>query len=209
LRGGFPDSLLAQSDAHSLRWRRDFIRTYLERDIPQFGRRIAAETLRRFWTMLAHRQGAPLNMAELARNVGVDAKTAAHHVDLLLEVPRGRLWAVEVKRSMAPAATRGFHEACADLKPVRRFVAYRGDERYPLRDGVEPCRSRRSRGSWRRSVDVYERDSVARVVVVRFGDARSRGGPGACDEPAAQVTPPCAPASQGSAGNATMPQEQR
>jgi hypothetical protein len=67
----------------------------------------------------------------------VDAKTAAHHVDLLLELPRGRLWAVEVKRSMAPAATRGFHEACADLKPVRRFVAYPGDERYPLRDGVE------------------------------------------------------------------------
>ncbi len=48
LRGGFPDSLLAESDEQSLRWRRDFIRTYLERDIPQFGPRIAAETLRRF-----------------------------------------------------------------------------------------------------------------------------------------------------------------
>jgi hypothetical protein len=48
LRGGFPESLLAASDALSLRWRRDFIRTYLERDIPQFGPRITAETLRRF-----------------------------------------------------------------------------------------------------------------------------------------------------------------
>ena len=54
LRGGFPDSLLAASDAASLRWRMDFIRTYLERDIPQLGPRIPAETLRRFWTMLAH-----------------------------------------------------------------------------------------------------------------------------------------------------------
>ena len=58
LRGGFPESLLAESEEKSLRWRQDFIRTYLERDIPYFGPRIAAETLRRFWTMLAHRQGA-------------------------------------------------------------------------------------------------------------------------------------------------------
>lgn len=54
LRGGFPDSLLAPSPSRSLRWRQDFIRTYLERDVPQFGPPIAAETLRRFWTMLAH-----------------------------------------------------------------------------------------------------------------------------------------------------------
>lgn len=59
LRGGFPESLLAESEEKSMRWRQDFIRTYLERDMPQFGPRIAAETLRRFWTMLAHRQGAP------------------------------------------------------------------------------------------------------------------------------------------------------
>ncbi len=86
LRGGFPESLLAQSDEQSLRWRRDFIRTYLERDIPQFGTRIAAETLRRFWTMLAHRQGAPLNVAELARSLGVDTKTAGRYVDLLVDL---------------------------------------------------------------------------------------------------------------------------
>ncbi len=76
LRGGFPSSLLAPSDARSLQWRDNFIRTYLERDIPQFGPRIAAETLRRFWTMLAHHQGGLLNVAQLARNLGVDVKTA-------------------------------------------------------------------------------------------------------------------------------------
>ena len=65
LRGGFPQSLTAPSDARSLRWRENFIRTYLERDIPQFGPRIAAETLRRFWTMLAHHQGGLLNVAQL------------------------------------------------------------------------------------------------------------------------------------------------
>jgi predicted AAA+ superfamily ATPase len=63
LRGGFPESLLAASDDASLRWRIDFVRTYLERDIPQLGPRIPAETLRRLWTMLAHQQGGLLNAA--------------------------------------------------------------------------------------------------------------------------------------------------
>ncbi|MDI1245097.1 MAG: ATP-binding protein [Rhodoferax sp.] len=83
LRGGFPESLSAPSDARSLRWRKNFIRTYLERDIPQFGPRIAADTLRRFWTMLAHHQGGLLNVAQLARNIGVDVKTAQSYIDLL------------------------------------------------------------------------------------------------------------------------------
>lgn len=83
LRGGFPESLTAPSDARSLRWRQTFIRTYLERDIPQFGPRIAADTLRRFWTMLAHHQSGLLNVAQLARNIGVDAKTAHSYIDLL------------------------------------------------------------------------------------------------------------------------------
>jgi predicted AAA+ superfamily ATPase len=225
LRGGFPESLLAKSDEQSLRWRRDFIRTYLERDIPQFGPRIAAETLRRFWIMLAHRQGAPLNVAELARNMGVDAKTAGRYVDLLvdlllarrlppwhanvgkrlvkaprlflrdgglvhallgiadleallahpvvggswegfvienllaaapegteasyyrtsggaeidllLHLPGRERWAVEVKRGTAPRADRGFHAACSDLRPNRRYVVYPGSERFPLGQGVE------------------------------------------------------------------------
>ncbi|MCX6841710.1 MAG: ATP-binding protein [candidate division WOR-3 bacterium] len=225
LRGGFPDSLLAKNDASSLRWRQDFIRTYLERDIPQFGPRIAAETLRRFWTMLAHRQGSLLNVTDLARSLGVDAKTAAHYLDLLVDLllvrrlppwhanvgkrliksprvflrdsgilhallaiadldgllahpvlgaswegfvienllsvapaglmgyyyrtsggaeidlllvfPDGERWAVEVKRSLKPKLERGFHEACADLKPARRFLVYPGAERYPLAADVE------------------------------------------------------------------------
>lgn len=86
VRGGFPDSLLAPDNARSLRWRQDFIRTYLERDIPQFGPRIAAETLRRFWGMLAHHQGGLLNTAQFARNLGVDAKTVAGYLDLLVDL---------------------------------------------------------------------------------------------------------------------------
>lgn len=86
LRGGFPESLLAASDAASLRWRVDFIRTYLERDIPQFGPRIPAETLRRLWTMLAHSQGGLLNAAALARALAVDGKTVAAYIDLLVDL---------------------------------------------------------------------------------------------------------------------------
>ncbi len=86
LRGGFPDSLLTGSDAISLKWRQDFIRTYLERDIPQLGPRIPAETLRRFWTMLAHNQGELLNAAKLAAALGVDGKTVARYLDLLVDL---------------------------------------------------------------------------------------------------------------------------
>jgi predicted AAA+ superfamily ATPase len=86
VRGGFPDSFLAKSEIRSLRWRQDFIRSYLERDIPQFGPRIATETLRRFWGMLAHHQGGLLNSAELARNLGIDNKTAASYLDLLINL---------------------------------------------------------------------------------------------------------------------------
>lgn len=86
LRGGFPESLLADSDAASLRWRTDFIRTYLERDVPQLGPRIPAETLRRLWTMLAHQQGGLLNAAALARALAVDGKTVASYLDLLVDL---------------------------------------------------------------------------------------------------------------------------
>lgn len=58
-------------------------------------------------------------------------------IDLLLELPRGERWAVEIKRSVAPAPTRGFHEASADIKPQRRFIVYPGEERFPLGQGVE------------------------------------------------------------------------
>jgi predicted AAA+ superfamily ATPase len=220
VRGGFPRSFLADNDELSLEWRRDFIRTYLERDIPQFGSRIPAETLRRFWTMLAHNQAQMLNAARLAGGLGVDGKTVASYLDLLVDLllvrrlppwhrnvgkrlvrspkvyvrdsgiahallgirdkdfllghpvvgqtwesfvietllaaapdgteasfyrtatgnevdlvltlPGGKLWAVEIKRSSAPSVERGFHLACADLKPDKRFVVYSGNDRFPL-----------------------------------------------------------------------------
>lgn len=220
LRGGFPSSFLASSDVTSMKWRQDFIRTYLERDIPQFGPRVPAETLRRFWTMLAHDQASLLNAATLARGLGVDGKTVARYLDLLvdlllvrrlpawhrnagkrlvrspkvmvrdagvvhallgisskeqllghpvvghtwegfvtetliavapsdtqacfyrtsagaeidlvLSLPSGGLWAIEIKRSSAPTVEKGFHFACEDLKPKRRFVVYPGDETFPL-----------------------------------------------------------------------------
>lgn len=103
LRGGFPQSLLAEGDAASLRWRRDFIRTYLERDIPQLGPRIPAETLRRLWTMLAHQQGSLLNAAALARALAVDGKTIANYLDLLVDlllVRRLAPWHGNVKKRL-------------------------------------------------------------------------------------------------------------
>jgi uncharacterized protein len=86
VRGGFPRSWLADSEEHSVIWREHFIRTYLERDIPQLGPRIPAETLRRFWTMLAHAQGGLLNAAELARALAVDGKTVARYLDLMVDL---------------------------------------------------------------------------------------------------------------------------
>lgn len=83
LRGGFPDSFLAASDAASLRWRLNFINTYLERDVPQFGPRIPAITLRRLWTMLAHSQGGQLNVAQLGANLDIAATTTKRYIELL------------------------------------------------------------------------------------------------------------------------------
>lgn len=207
-----------------MEWRRNFIRTYLERDVPQFGSRIPAETLRRFWTMLAHNQSQMFNAASLARGLGVDGKTAASYLDLLVDLllvrrlpawhrnlgkrpvkspkvyvrdsgmahallgirdkesllghpvvgqtwesfvietliaaapdgteahyyrtatgtevdlvltlPGGKLWAIEIKRSSAPTVEPGFHVACDDLKVEKRFVVYSGDERFPLHAGT-------------------------------------------------------------------------
>ncbi|WP_461160412.1 ATP-binding protein [Sphingobium sp. TomMM35A] len=86
IRGGFPDSYLAGSDRSSQRWRQDFIRTYLEREIPAIGPRIPAETLRRFWTMLAHHQSGLLNASEFARSLGVTSQTVANYLDLLVDL---------------------------------------------------------------------------------------------------------------------------
>ena len=224
-RGGFPESFLAPDDDESARWRKDFIRTYLERDIPQLGPRIPAQTLRRFWTMLAHRQGGLLNTSELARGLDVAGPTAGRYLDLLVDLllvrrlppwtsnqgkrlvktPRiyvrdsgvvhallgiatindllghpaaggswegyvienligampelastgfyrtkggteidlvvdsgkGGLWAIEIKRSSVPKLSKGFHAACEDLKPARRFVVHGGRESFQMGGGIE------------------------------------------------------------------------
>ncbi len=228
VRGGFPDSFLAGDDGRSLTWRENFIRTYLERDVPQFGPRIPAETLRRFWTMLAHSQGGLFNAAALARGLGVDGKTISRYldlmvdlllvrrlspwhgnvgkrlvrspkvyvrdsglvhallglgakeeilghpvvgpswegfviesllsvapagteasfyrasggaeIDLVLTLPGRRPWAVEVKRSLNPRPSRGFHSASADVEPEAKFVVYPGGERYRIAEDIEALR---------------------------------------------------------------------
>lgn len=225
IRGGFPDSFLASSDLASAVWRENFIRTYLERDIPQLGPRIPTETLRRFWTMLAHAQGGLFNAAHFARGLAVEGKAVARYldlmvdlllvrrlppfhanvrkrlvkspkvyigdsgvvhallglddaeavlghpvaggswegfvvenllrvapertaasffrtaagaeIDLVLELPGGRRWAIEIKRGLAPRLDRGFHQARQDIEPERAFVVHSGQDRYPVADGVE------------------------------------------------------------------------
>jgi uncharacterized protein len=220
LRGGFPESLLGTSEQDSFDWRNDFIRTYLERDIPQLGPRIPAETLERFWTMLAHNQGTVLNAAHLGRNLEVSGVTIGRYldlmvdlllvrrlkpwtfnigkrlvrspkiyvrdsgithallnisnytnllghpvvggswegfvienimsvaplnvnpfyygtpggaeIDLILEFSSTEKWAIEIKRNSFPSISKGFHIACEELKPQRRFVVYSGKDRFPL-----------------------------------------------------------------------------
>lgn len=83
LRGGFPRALLASDLRSSLDWREAFIRTYLERDLPQLGINLPALTLRRFWTMLAHYHGQTWNSSEIARSLGVSDKTVSRYLDIL------------------------------------------------------------------------------------------------------------------------------
>jgi len=225
LRGGFPDSYLAASDEDSLALRRDFIRTYLEREVAVFGPRVPATTLERMWTMLAHRQGTMLNASMLARALEVSAQSVTRYIDLLADLlllrrlppfrtnvgkrlvkspkvyvrdsglvhallgitsleqlaghpvvgesweghvvetlvsvlpPRampyfyrtsagaeidlliehndGTRWAIEIKRSLSARVSRGFHLACADLKPARAFIVHAGDDRYPMSESLE------------------------------------------------------------------------
>jgi uncharacterized protein len=86
LRGGFPDSYLAETDKDSMMIRKDFIRTYLERDVPMFGPRIPAETMERLWTMLAHQQGSLLNASELGRALSVSTQSVTRYIDLLVDL---------------------------------------------------------------------------------------------------------------------------
>ena len=86
MRGGFPDSYATLDDQASHSWRQNFIRTYLERDIPQLGPRIPAATLMRFWTMLAHAQGELLNSSKLASSLGVESVTVSRYLDMMVDL---------------------------------------------------------------------------------------------------------------------------
>lgn len=91
LRGGFPESTLAESNRESVRWRRNFIRTFLERDIPQLGIRIPSKTLERLWRMCAHYHGQQLNQSSLGAALGISHTTIRSHLDLLAETFMVRL----------------------------------------------------------------------------------------------------------------------
>jgi uncharacterized protein len=200
LRGGFPESLQAATNADSLQWREDFIRTYLERDIPQFAPRVSPQILQTFWTMLAHHQATLLNVAQLARNLGVDTKTANSYINILCDlllVRRLQPWHTNMgkrlvktpktyirdtglmhsllfietndalaghptvgasweafcieticqqlpsnvqtyfyRTSATPKVERGFHHACADVNPARKFVIYPGIDSYRMSDDI-------------------------------------------------------------------------
>lgn len=225
VRGGFPDSYLAASEEDSYAYRRNFIRTYLERDVPQFGPRIPAETLERLWIMLAHSQGQFLNASRLAASLSVTAPTVSSYIDLLtdlllvrrlppfhantkkrlvkapriyvrdsgithallgiadynqlsghpvfgtswegfvienllsvaptrtaasfyrtsagaeidlvLELPGSKKWAIEIKSGLAPKLERGFYNALEDVAPDQSFVVYAGSGRYPVTKETE------------------------------------------------------------------------
>lgn len=101
VRGGFPRSFLADSEARSARWRHEFVRTFTERDLPQLGIGVPADTMRRFWTMLAHVHGHPLNAASLARAFGVSNMTVRRYADALsstLVVRRLRPWHANLRK---------------------------------------------------------------------------------------------------------------
>jgi predicted AAA+ superfamily ATPase len=103
VRGGFPDSFLARSEATSMEWRRAFVQTYLERDIPMLGPRIPAETLHRFWQMLAHGQGQLFHAAPLASGLGISGHTVARYLDVLTDlllVRRLQPWAGNLKKRL-------------------------------------------------------------------------------------------------------------
>ena len=105
-RGGFPESLLAPDDATSLEWRRAFIRSYLERDVPMFAPRMPAEAIGRLWTMLAHGQATPLKQSSLASALEVSTPAVSRYIDLLVDlllVRRLRPWSGNVRKRLVRA----------------------------------------------------------------------------------------------------------
>jgi predicted AAA+ superfamily ATPase len=103
VRGGFPESVLSDSNEESLVWRQSFVRSYLERDVPMFAPRMPAETIGRFWTMLAHGQASVLNQSRLASSLAVSVPAIARYIDLLVDlllVRRLRPWSGNVGKRL-------------------------------------------------------------------------------------------------------------
>lgn len=103
VRGGFPDSFLAETETESFEWRAAFIQTYLERDVPSLGPRVPAETLHRFWQMLAHNQGQLLNASQLAVGLGISGQTVARYLDIMVDlllVRRLQPWATNAGKRL-------------------------------------------------------------------------------------------------------------
>ena len=224
-RGGFPDSYLAASDDQSWDWRSDFIESYLEKDIPVMGAQVAAATIRRLWTMLAHSHGQRVNLSKFGESLGVSHTTVRHYldiltnfymlrqiqpwsgnskkrlvkspkiylrdtgimhrllhlpdmesllghpcigaswegfvieniiinlsnkwlysyyrtssqaeIDLVLEGPAQAVWAIEVKRALAPTPSKGFYLASNDIKATKKFIIYPGSDRFPMPGDIE------------------------------------------------------------------------
>ena len=132
LRGGFPRSYVARSSGESRRWRDDFIRTFLERDLPAFGNPLPSVTMRRFWTMLAHWHGQLWNAAEFARSFGVSHTTVGRYLDLLTShfvVRQVRPWFENVRKRQVRSpkvyiADSGILHALLDLNDRETLVSH-------------------------------------------------------------------------------------
>jgi uncharacterized protein len=106
LRGGFPESLLSPSLKSSVRWRQNFIRSYLKRDVPMFALNLSPALISRLWTMLANDQGALLNVSRIAKSLGISAPTVNRYIDLLLDlllVRRLNPWSVNLNKRLVRA----------------------------------------------------------------------------------------------------------
>jgi predicted AAA+ superfamily ATPase len=224
-RGGFPDSYLAESESDSWNWRQDFIKTYVEKDIPLFGPQVPATRMKRFWTMLAHYHGQQANLSDIGKSLEVSHTTIKTYldtlqdffmvrqlqpwsgntkkrlvktpkiyirdsgllhsllsiqdfehllgnpvlgaswegfvvetilntisstwtpsyyrssnqaeIDLVLEKSNQEVWAIEVKRSIAPSLSAGFHRACEDIGATKKWVVYSGKDRFPIKHETE------------------------------------------------------------------------
>ena len=224
MRGGFPESYLAEDDEMSMDWLEDLIKTYLERDVAQMGFQVPAARLRLLWTMLAHLQGETVNYSKLAANLEIDGKTVTKYIDILtdlllirrlepwfvnvkkrlvkspryyvrdsgilhrllsignfdallsnpilgkswegfvvenihsvmprlaesyfyrtaagaevdmvIKMPNGEVWAVEIKHGVAPKIGKHYSKTCDDVGATHKFIVYGGDDKFTIGNNV-------------------------------------------------------------------------